>query len=117
MTQLNRSRQNEKVRMAILNAAFTLVGEIGYDKLTIEGIAKRAGAGKQTLYRWWSSKALVLLEALVENVQDELVFEDTGNVREDLLAQMRDDASDQREYRMFVQRFTDGGSIRSGSCG
>lgn len=88
MAQLNRPRQNKKVRKAILDAAFTLVREVGYDKLTIEGIAKRAGAGKQTLYRWWSSKALVLLEALVESVQDELVFEDTGNVREDLLAQM-----------------------------
>ncbi|MGP9799531.1 TetR/AcrR family transcriptional regulator [Rheinheimera sp. NSM] len=88
MPQQNRSRQNEKVRIAILDAAFSLVREVGYDKLTIEGIAKRAGAGKQTLYRWWSSKALILLEALVEHVKDELVFADTGNIRDDLLAQM-----------------------------
>lgn len=82
-------RQNEKVRLAILDAAFSLSSELGYDKLTIEGIAKRAGAGKQTIYRWWASKALVLLDALVERIQDELVFANTGPVRADLIAQMQ----------------------------
>ncbi|XHB98875.1 TetR/AcrR family transcriptional regulator [Nitratireductor sp. ac15] len=89
MASPNKSRQNEKVRLAILDAAFSLSGELGYDKLTIEGIAKRAGAGKQTIYRWWSSKALVLLDALVERIRDELVFTYTGDVRADLIAQMR----------------------------
>jgi AcrR family transcriptional regulator len=89
VTEPRKSRQNEKVRLAILDAAFSLASEVGYDKLTIEGIARRAGAGKQTIYRWWSSKALVLLEALVERVQDELMFEDTGEIRADLIAQMQ----------------------------
>jgi len=89
MPPSSRPRQNEKVRLAILNATMTLAQEVGYDKLTIEGIAKRAGAGKQTIYRWWSSKALVLLEALVENVHPQLKFTDTGDLRADLLAQMQ----------------------------
>lgn len=42
--------------MAILVAAFELVGEVGYAGLTIEGIANRAGCGKQTIYRWWPSR-------------------------------------------------------------
>ena len=51
-------------RTAILDAALDLVGEVGYAKLTIEGIAARAGVGKQTIYRWWPSKGAVLLRRL-----------------------------------------------------
>jgi AcrR family transcriptional regulator len=57
-------KRSEESRRAILTAAFELVGEVGYAGLTIEGIAARSGAGKQTVYRWWPSKADVLLDAL-----------------------------------------------------
>ena len=60
------TRRSEKSRRAIFDAALALVGEVGYPKTTIEGIAARAGVGKQTIYRWWSSKADVLLEAFVD---------------------------------------------------
>ncbi|MEU8482964.1 TetR/AcrR family transcriptional regulator [Streptomyces sp. NPDC048641] len=60
------NRRSERSRRAIYDAALALVGEIGYPKTTIEGIAARAGVGKQTIYRWWSSKAEVLMEAFID---------------------------------------------------
>ena len=57
------TRRSERSRRAIHDAALALVAEVGYPRTTIEGIAARAGVGKQTIYRWWGSKADVLLEA------------------------------------------------------
>jgi AcrR family transcriptional regulator len=44
------TRRSERSRRAIYDAALALVGEVGYPKTTIEGIAARAGVGKQTIY-------------------------------------------------------------------
>ncbi|WP_406353292.1 TetR/AcrR family transcriptional regulator [Streptomyces sp. NBC_01635] len=60
------TRRSERSRRAIYDAAIALVVEVGYPKTTIEGIAARAGVGKQTIYRWWGSKADVLLEAFLD---------------------------------------------------
>ena len=38
----------------------------GYEAVTIEGLAEAAGVSKQTIYRWWPSKAAILGEALLE---------------------------------------------------
>ncbi|GGQ16285.1 TetR/AcrR family transcriptional regulator [Streptomyces roseolilacinus] len=60
------TRRSERSRRAIFDAALALVGEAGYARTTIEGIAARAGVGKQTIYRWWPSKAAVLLDAFLD---------------------------------------------------
>ena len=60
------TRRSDRSRRAIYDAALSLITEVGYAKTTIEGIAARAGVGKQTIYRWWSSKAEVLLEAFLD---------------------------------------------------
>lgn len=60
------SRRSDRSRRAIHEAALALVGEVGYARTTIEGIAARAGVGKQTIYRWWPSKAAVLLDAFLD---------------------------------------------------
>lgn len=60
------TRRSERSRRAIYAAALDLVAEQGYRKTTIEGIAARAGVGKQTIYRWWPSKAEVLMEAFLD---------------------------------------------------
>ncbi|MCA1273316.1 TetR/AcrR family transcriptional regulator [Streptomyces sp. 7G] len=60
------SRRSDRSRRAILDAALALVTEVGYRRTTIEGIAARAGVGKQTIYRWWPSKAAVLMDAFLD---------------------------------------------------
>jgi AcrR family transcriptional regulator len=56
-------RRSQRSHDAILAATQALLLERGYPELTIEGIAARAGVGKQTIYRWWPSKAALVLEA------------------------------------------------------
>jgi len=80
--------RSETSRQAILAAALELVAESGYAGLTIEGIAARAGVGKQTIYRWWPSKADVLLEA--------------GAVKADLHVSVTDHGSYQADLRAFL---------------
>lgn len=90
-------RRSEKSRRAIYDAALALVGEVGYPKTTVEGIAARAGVGKQTIYRWWPSKAAVLLEAFLdlstqaarEAGQEPYAIPDTGDLAADLKAVLR----------------------------
>jgi AcrR family transcriptional regulator len=57
-------KRSEESRQAILSAAFEIVADQGYGALSVERIASRSGVGKQTIYRWWPTKADVLLEAL-----------------------------------------------------
>jgi AcrR family transcriptional regulator len=92
------TRRSEKSRRAIYDAALSLVGEVGYPRTTIEGIAARAGVGKQTIYRWWSSKAEVLMEAFLDLSEQasreagpgyESAIPDTGDLAADLKAVLR----------------------------
>ena len=55
----------------------------------MEAIADRAGVSKETLYRWWRSKAEVLLEALAERGEREIPVPDTGDLARDLRTFMR----------------------------
>jgi AcrR family transcriptional regulator len=81
------SRRSEQSRQAILAAAADLCVEVGFAATTIEAIAARAGVGKQTIYRWWPSKAAVLLEQMQRVREASADFPDTGDLRADLLAQ------------------------------
>jgi AcrR family transcriptional regulator len=67
-------------------AAVELVAETGYARLTVEGIAARAGVGKQTIYRWWPSKADVLLEAGAAKADLHIPVTDHGSYQSDLRA-------------------------------
>lgn len=84
----DQSRRSEQSRRAILDAALTLVGELGYENVSVDAIARRAGTGKQTIYRWWPSKGAVMLEALDDSLSRVVDFPDTGDVRADLRTQM-----------------------------
>ena len=76
--------RSEASWQAILAAAMELVAETGYAELTIEGIAARAGVGKQTIYRWWPSKADILLEAGATKAELHVPVTDQGSYRADL---------------------------------
>ncbi|MET4100540.1 AcrR family transcriptional regulator [Agrococcus sp. UYP10] len=80
--------RSEPARVAILDATAALFAEVGYDHLTIEGIAARAGVGKQTIYRWWGSKGPLVAECLLEGrlLPGRLTLPDTGDVRADMAA-------------------------------
>jgi AcrR family transcriptional regulator len=79
-------RRSERSHEAIIAATQQLLVERSYPELTIEGIAERAGVGKQTIYRWWPSKAALVLEAyLAGSVTVPLPAEGT-TAREDVRA-------------------------------
>ena len=88
MTPPDPQRRNASSHRAILEATWAEVLQKGYERLTIEGIAARAGVGKQTVYRWWPSKAAVLLEALNARTQQTSTFPDTGDIVADLGSQL-----------------------------
>jgi AcrR family transcriptional regulator len=80
-------RRRASSRAAILEATVALLEEVGYRGLTVEGVAQRAGVGKQTIYRWWGgSKAALVLEAFGDVGDRRVEPLDTGDVRADLLA-------------------------------
>ncbi|WP_241898119.1 MULTISPECIES: TetR/AcrR family transcriptional regulator [unclassified Leucobacter] len=58
--------RSEQARRAVLEAMRRAIAAEGYEALTIEGLAEAAGTSKQTIYRWWPSKAAILGEALLD---------------------------------------------------
>ncbi|SDL61605.1 TetR/AcrR family transcriptional regulator [Microbacterium azadirachtae] len=58
--------RSENARQSVLAAMRRALAADGYDAVTIEGLAAAAGVSKQTIYRWWPSKAAILGEALLE---------------------------------------------------
>jgi len=80
--------RSEAAHDAIVAAALALTRAVGYDAVTMEGIAATAGVGKATVYRWWNSKDEVIAEAL-QRLLKGVPVPDTGTVREDLLAVQR----------------------------
>ena len=80
-------RRSERARLASLRAANELLHESGLDQFSIEGVAARAGVGKQTIYRWWPTRAVLVADALLD--RDDLAPAspaDTGDVVADISA-------------------------------
>ena len=85
----NRHGRSEDARQAVLEAADDLLVEKGFAGLTMEGIAARAGVAKQTIYRWWSTKTEVLLDAFLQDLAEELTPPDQGDIARDLRGYLR----------------------------
>lgn len=79
---------SKRTRARVHEAVLDLVGDRGVARLTMEGVAVRAGVGKQTLYRSWPSTAAILFDALLarsETAEGAVAVPDSGELREDLL--------------------------------
>ena len=83
--QRGRPRSQEADR-AILTATLDLLASRGLAAMSIEEIAARAGVGKATIYRRWSSKGLLALDAFVTAFAEQQPLPDTGTLRGDLTA-------------------------------
>jgi AcrR family transcriptional regulator len=74
---------------AILQAALDIFAEEGYERVSMDGVAARAGVGKATIYRRYSSKAELVVEAVRCGVQMGDTLPDTGDLRADLTSLMQ----------------------------
>lgn len=82
------ARRNPASADAILDAAEAVLLENGYAGFSIEAVARRARAGKPTIYRWWPSKAALLLEVYQRQKRD-IDYGGTASVEEDMFRFLR----------------------------
>jgi AcrR family transcriptional regulator len=76
--------RSDASRLAVLHAVDDMLVEDGYAAMTMKGIAARAGVGKQTVYRWWNSKAEILLEAVMQDAATELAVDPAPTSAEEI---------------------------------
>jgi AcrR family transcriptional regulator len=76
--------RSARAHRAILDAALDMFVEHGYEAMSIEGVATRAGVGKTTIYRRWQSKEDLVIDAIDEMIMD-VEPPDTGSLRQDLI--------------------------------
>ena len=81
--------RSEKARKAVIQSTLALLNRVGFNELSIESVAARAGVGKATVYRWWSNKAELVIDSFVSAVEDELRFPSAGPVLASIHVQMR----------------------------
>lgn len=82
-----RRRRGLRLEEEIREAVFAELADVGYSRLTMQGVARRAGTGKAPLYRRWANKDELILAVLAHRppgLDDEPV--DTGELRCDLIA-------------------------------
>jgi AcrR family transcriptional regulator len=83
-------RRSEKSRTAIVTATRELLLERGFDGLTIEAVAARAGVGKQTIYRWWPTRPALVADVMLEDADKLLAsVNHTGDLAADLVGWVR----------------------------
>src|SRR4051794_9827089 len=76
-------------RQAILEAAVYLLAEVGYDRMTVDALAARAGVSKPTIYRRWpGGKPEIVAEAIRAKRAEAGDLPDTGTLRGDLMAML-----------------------------
>ncbi len=69
--------RSSEAQQAVLDATNRMLQTVGVRDLTIEAIAREAGVGKPTIYRWWPSKNAVVLDAVFSSVSAEIEYPKT----------------------------------------
>jgi AcrR family transcriptional regulator len=102
-----RGRPGRKLDLArngvILDAALAVLAEQGYDRMTIDAVASRAGMARATVYRRWPTKADLVLEAVSAMSRADVAFEhlpDTGTLRGDMTSMIRTFDDDEQQVRI-----------------
>ena len=76
--------RNPETDQRIIAAAAELMLHRGFDKMTVDDVAAKAGVGKATVYRRWPSKEDLAVAAMAEIYATEIPDADTGSLRTDL---------------------------------
>ncbi|MFT4262275.1 MAG: TetR/AcrR family transcriptional regulator [Nocardioides sp.] len=88
LARLTRPRVEGDRQQEILAAALEILGEVGYDRFTMDAVSSRAKVSKATLYRHWQGKVDLVVDALSSLKGEEGEAPDTGTLRGDLLGVM-----------------------------
>lgn len=89
----------------IIEAAISVLAEIGFDSMTMDMVAGHAKTGKATVYRRWSSKAELVKDALIWMSRNSVELNrlpDTGTLRGDLLALIKPYSTEYSERKLSV---------------
>lgn len=81
--------RDPRLHEAIAEATIALLAEAGYEALTMEAVSCRAATTKAAIYRRWTSKAALVADVFATRAETAMVVPDTGSVRGDLLAHVR----------------------------
>jgi AcrR family transcriptional regulator len=125
--------RSARVREAVLRATLDVLLAGGADDLSIRDVAQRAGVHETSVYRRWGTRANLILDAVLSEVQAAVPVPDTGSLRSDLLAllsaiatfvttplgqlllrlALRDDLPEDRDVReqFWAERFTTGQTV------
>jgi AcrR family transcriptional regulator len=83
------ARRNPASQEAILDAAEAVLRESGIAGFSIEAVARRARAGKPTIYRWWPHRTALMID-VYKRFKNAKAFPDTGSLRGDLVSFLGD---------------------------
>ncbi len=79
-------RLNDARIRHILSVTLALIAELGYERMSIDEVARRARTSKATLYRRWRSKTEIAVAAVLQHTAEKYAFAPAMTLRDDLLA-------------------------------
>lgn len=98
-------RRDPSLDALIMKASLEILAEAGYNGMTVDSVAERAKIGKAALYRRWKSKEDLVIDSISYMKRSQVDLEklpDTGTLRGDLLALVKPQTNEEREFRMKV---------------